>query len=107
MRGKLIVLEGIDRSGKSTQARMLLQKLSPCLQMCFPNRETIIASIINSYLTSSVNLDDHSIHLLFSANRWECKQQILENISSGKNVVLDRYAYSGVAYTAAKGLNLE
>ena len=39
--------------------------------MRFPDRTTAIGSIINQYLTCAKELDDHAIHLLFSANRWE------------------------------------
>lgn len=69
MRGKLIVFEGIDRSGKSTQSQILLEALNNCVKISFPNRETVIATVINSYLTSNLLLNDQSIHLLFSANR--------------------------------------
>jgi dTMP kinase len=60
-------------------------------------------------LRREIELDDHAIHLLFSANRWECAKLIRDLIESGKNVVCDRYAFSGVAYTVAKmipGLNI-
>lgn len=107
MRGKLIVFEGIDRSGKSTQARRLVESIEGACYMAFPNRNTLIASMIDSYLKSSVNLDDYSVHLLFVANRWECRGQILDWILAGKTVVLDRYSYSGIAYSAAKGLDIE
>ena len=107
MRGRLVVLEGIDKSGKSTQSKLISEKISPCFRMSFPNRNTVIASTINSYLNSDLALDDHSIHLLFSANRWECKKQILDMIYQGHNVVLDRYAFSGVVYSAAKGIDVE
>ncbi len=42
------------------------------------------------------------IHLLFSANRWEAAGQIRSAISEGVTVVVDRYYYSGVVYSAAK-----
>jgi dTMP kinase len=106
MRGKLIVFEGIDRSGKSTQAKRLAAALPNSLFMSFPNRTTQIASMIDAYLKSSLNLDDYSVHLLFSANRWECRSQILNAIHNGQDVVLDRYSFSGIAYSAAKGLDL-
>jgi len=51
-------------------------------------------------------LEDRSIHLLFSANRWECKNKIYEALNSGTTIVVDRYAYSGVAFTSAKGIDL-
>ena len=48
-----------------------------------------------------------AVHLLFSMNRWESKKQILDAMKAGQHVVCDRYAYSGVAYSAAKGLDFE
>ncbi len=47
-------------------------------------------------------MDDRSIHLLFSANRWEKAKDLGEVLAGGTNVVCDRYAYSGVAFTSAK-----
>lgn len=43
--------------------------------------------------------------MLFSANRWELANSIKSKLREGKTLVLDRYVYSGVAYTAAKGLD--
>ena len=43
------------------------------------------------------------IHLLFSANRWEAAAQIRNAIEEGTTVVIDRYYYSGIVYSAAKG----
>ena len=42
------------------------------------------------------------IHLLFSANRWEAASQIRSAIEEGVTVVIDRYYYSGIVYSAAK-----
>lgn len=42
------------------------------------------------------------IHLLFSANRWEAAEQIRSDIEAGTTIVVDRYYYSGVVYSAAK-----
>jgi len=53
-----------------------------------------------------IELPDETIHLLFSANRWESATSIVETLNSGTSIVCDRYAFSGVAYTAAKGLDL-
>jgi len=46
--------------------------------------------------------DDHVIHLLFSANRWEAAEQIKADINAGVTIVVDRYYYSGIVYSAAK-----
>lgn len=42
------------------------------------------------------------IHLLFSANRWEAAAQIRADIAEGVTIVIDRYYYSGIVYSAAK-----
>ncbi|CAR21909.1 bifunctional thymidylate/uridylate kinase [Lachancea thermotolerans CBS 6340] len=105
-RGKLILIEGLDRTGKSTQAGKLTERLGPDSQLIkFPDRSTKIGGLINQYLTDpSFLLPDQAIHLLFSANRWEVAEEIKALLLEGRNVVLDRYVYSGVAYSAAKGV---
>jgi len=45
----------------------------PTIHMRFPDRTTAIGKIINAYLSMSTNLDDRATHLLFAANRWECR----------------------------------
>lgn len=58
--------------------------------------------MINSYLTGKAQQDDHSIHLLFSANRWEAVKSIRKDILDGVSVIVDRYSFSGAVYSAAK-----
>jgi dTMP kinase len=75
-RGALILIEGLDKAGKSTQCTLLAQNLQSkasngVLHMRFPDRTTVIGKMINEYLTGSSEVEDHVIHLLFSANRWE------------------------------------
>ena len=53
-------------------------------------------------------LNDHAIHLLFSTNRWEKLPELNAVLSSGQNIILDRYAYSGASHSATKeGMSLE
>ena len=59
--------------------------------------------MINSYLIGQSQQNDHSIHLLFSANRWEAAEGIEADILDGVTVIIDRYSYSGAVYSAAKG----
>ncbi|KAK0945084.1 Thymidylate kinase [Friedmanniomyces endolithicus] len=113
-RGALIAFEGLDRSGKSTQCQLLVDHLRsqghPVSNMRFPNRSTPIGQMINSYLAGQTQAEDHVIHLLFSANRWESAAEIERLIEAGTTVVLDRYYYSGIVYSAAKlvdGMGLE
>ncbi|CAH7685969.1 thymidylate kinase [Phakopsora pachyrhizi] len=105
-RGSFIVFEGLDRSGKSTQSKLLNQRLieslkGPSRLIRFPDRLTPIGKIIDSYLCQRSELDDRVIHLLFSANRWE-KGMIRDCLERGENVICDRYAFSGLAFTLAK-----
>ncbi|XP_017010323.2 thymidylate kinase [Drosophila takahashii] len=110
-RGALIIFEGCDRSGKTTQSRLLLELLKskdiPVLPMNFPERSSSIGQVINSYLTNSKDLPDEVIHLMFSANRWEHMNQVRQRLLEGKTLIVDRYSYSGVAYSAAKGLDFD
>lgn len=109
-RGALIVFEGVDRAGKSTQCAKLVEHLEslgrPAELWRFPDRTTAIGGMINSYLSNTTDVDDGCIHLLFSANRWEKRELMLEKLSQGITLVVDRYAFSGVAFTAAKGKNM-
>ncbi|KAL8803846.1 MAG: hypothetical protein Q9223_006044 [Gallowayella weberi] len=105
-RGALIVIEGLDRAGKSTQCEKLVQYFQHqgrrVKHMRFPNRLTLIGRLIDSYLKGETQQEDHVIHLLFSANRWEAAPQITEDIANGTTIIIDRYYYSGVVYSAAK-----
>lgn len=109
-RGALIVLEGLDRSGKSSQCARLLSFLEG--KGCategwrFPDRETSVGKMISAYLANESQLDDRTIHLLFSANRWEKRSLMESKLLGGTTLVVDRYSYSGVAFSAAKGLDI-
>lgn len=104
--GLLIVFEGLDKSGKTTQARLLQQYLEsrgmPVALLAFPDRSTPIGGLIDEFLQKRVPLDDHAIHLLFSANRWELAGRMKTLLRDGYFVIVDRYFFSGIAYTMAK-----
>lgn len=112
--GKFIVFEGADRSGKTTQTKLCVESLRasgiPVAEGCpwrFPERTTKTGHLIDAYLQDKADMDDRVLHLLFSANRWEKVDRIRQALSAGETVVVDRYAFSGVAYSAAKGLDAE
>lgn len=95
-RGALIVLEGVDRSGKSTQCKLLAQTLVNsginAVLKRFPDRTTTIGTLINSYLTTPAAMNDRVIHLLFAANRWEAMYVFFwggwnPNVTIGKLIV--------------------
>jgi dTMP kinase len=112
-RGAFIVVEGLDRSGKSTQAQRLKERLESenaqqgVKLIKFPDRTTPIGKMIDSYLRSQSDLDDRAIHLLFSANRWELASSIVNDLNKGTTLICDRYAFSGIAFSAAKSLPYE
>mmetsp|Transcript_6665 Transcript_6665/g.9412 ORF Transcript_6665/g.9412 Transcript_6665/m.9412 type:complete len:254 (+) Transcript_6665:97-858(+) len=105
-RGAFVLLEGVDRCGKTTQCGLLMKHLVTlgvaAAAMRFPDRTTSVGQLINGYLASGQDLDDRAVHLLFSANRWEAAPKLRETLASGKTIVCDRYAYSGVAFSSAK-----
>ncbi|KAL5966274.1 Thymidylate kinase [Taenia solium] len=105
--GLFVVLEGLDRVGKSTQAKMLAEALSGIYSaetylLGFPDRSTPIGQCLSDYLSGKVDINPHAVHLLFTANRWERASDIQTALAEGRCVVLDRYSYSGIAYTASK-----
>lgn len=109
-RGALIVLEGCDRSGKTTQSKQLVKSLTTnghqVSYMNFPDRATECGALINSYLVNNKEFSDETIHLLFASNRWEVKQKMEKLLQEGTTLIVDRYSYSGVAFSSAKGLDI-
>ncbi|KAI0443609.1 thymidylate kinase-domain-containing protein [Xylaria telfairii] len=108
VRGAFIVFEGMDRAGKTTQAKLLQLR---CIEsgrevkfMRFPDRTTPIGQMIDSYLKGQAEIEDHVIHLLFSANRWEAAQKIKAELEAGHTIICDRFYHSGIVYSAAKQL---
>lgn len=73
----------------------------------FPDRTTECGALINAYLTNKKEFNDETIHLLFTINRWEAMKSMEKLLCDGVTLIVDRYAYSGVAFSAAKGLDLE
>ena len=105
-RGILIAFEGGDKSGKSTQSRHLSYLLNTVGKesklIKFPDRTSDSGLVIDMYLKGKVDFEPLHLHRLFSRNRQEQKDKILNLLNSGVNVIVDRYVHSGVAYTAAR-----
>jgi len=110
-RGAFIVFEGLDKSGKTTQSKILVERLNqmgvPSALVRFPTREGAVGQVVDKYLRKEVELTDETIHLLFSADRWETKRKLLDQIERGVTLIVDRYAYSGIVFSAAKGLDFD
>ena len=94
----LIVVEGIDRSGKDTQVDLICKKLG-CDSMNFPNRNNNIGHIIDDYLNNKSQIPKEVITLLFCSNRYEFKDVINNKLNNENHFVLNRYSYSGAVYS--------
>lgn len=101
-----ITFEGLDNVGKTTQCVLLNEKI-PSVMYRFPTRKGVIGNILDQYLKGQFEISDQSIHLLFSADRWETINQITDDLKNGKTVIVDRYVPSGIAYSTAKGLSYD
>lgn len=99
MRGLLVCVCGPDASGKTTLIDKFLEKNSDWEVFKFPNRNTVIGQKIDLILKGELKVSKEVELKLFADNRAEFRKHILEKITSGKNVILDRYVYCGMAYT--------
>ncbi|WP_196777347.1 dTMP kinase [Candidatus Nitrosocosmicus hydrocola] len=110
--GRIIVIEGLDKSGKTTQSNLLfnyLNKKEPdnVVLMSFPDYSTRIGNEIRAFLDGRVSYNNETKHILLAANRWEKKQDIENFLNKGKTVIMNRYYQSNLAYGLANGLQIE
>ena len=109
MKGKLIVIEGIDGSGKSTCAKNLTEKLNSIniktIYTFEPTHSHYGAKLIEGML--SEDLDAEEELLLFVKDRKEhIEYMIKPALKEGYFIILDRYFYSSIAYQGAKGIDI-
>ena len=103
----LVVFEGLDRAGKSTQVRLLGEVLAskgiPYRLYSYPLRKgTVTGPLINEYLSGTTDLNPVSASFLLAANLYELKCPIQKAIEAGEWVIFDRYLYSSIAYSVAR-----
>jgi dTMP kinase len=105
----LIAFEGLDQSGKETQARLLGEHLArhgrPNRLVSFPDYETPIGKEIRLALEGGRDYGPDVMQLLYIANRYEWKPEIERSLGRGEVVLSDRYLASSVAYGEAQGLD--
>lgn len=105
-----VTLEGIDRSGKTTQAALLAEALGPGTLLLREPGGTTAGERIRAILKDpTLELDPASELLLFAAARAElCRRVVAPALADGRDVVCDRFIDSTAAYQgAARGLGLE
>src|SRR5262245_1087167 len=105
----LIAFEGLDQSGKETQARHLRARIAKdgwkVHALSFPDYDTPIGREIRQALDGAREFGPEVMQLLYVANRFEHKPQLEFWLSDGGVVVCDRYRASSVAYGEAHGLD--
>ncbi|HEY7444343.1 MAG TPA: dTMP kinase [Vicinamibacterales bacterium] len=109
MSGRLIVFEGLDQSGKETQAQELRERLRSqghrVRLVSFPDYGTSIGEEIARALQGERDYSPEVMQLLFIANRYERKPAMEHWMESGLILVCDRYRASSIAYGEAQGLD--
>ena len=107
----LVAFEGLDQSGKQTQAELLRDRLTAAGRsvrlLSFPDYETVIGMEIGRALRGERDYTADVMQLLYVANRYEWKGEILRAKEAGTVVVCDRYLASSIAYGEAQGLDGE
>src|SRR5438046_7159288 len=109
MPGFLIAFEGLDQSGKQTQAELLRDWLKreghKARLVSFPDYATSIGEEIARALAGEREYGPDVMQLLYVANRYERKDDLRRWLEGGLILVCDRYTASSVAYGEAFGLD--
>ncbi|HEY1912458.1 MAG TPA: dTMP kinase [Vicinamibacterales bacterium] len=109
MSGSLIAFEGLDQSGKQTQAELLRDHLKTdgrkSRLVSFPDYGTSIGEELARALQGEREYQPDVMQLLYIANRYERKPDLLRWLEGGLILVCDRYMASSVSYGEAQGLD--
>lgn len=109
-RGLLIAIEGIDGSGKHTQAQLLENVLTasgyPVYSTGFPQYDSWFGHMVGQFLNGDFGpleaVDPHFTALLYAGDRFEAKPRMEAALSAGKVVLVDRYIGSNLAHQVAR-----
>jgi dTMP kinase len=109
MAGLLVAFEGLDQSGKQTQAELLRDHVAAngreCRLLSFPDYDTPIGRELSAALHGAREYPADVMQLLYVANRYEKRAQIEQWLRDGLVLLCDRYVASSVAYGEAQGLD--
>ncbi|MGQ9846312.1 MAG: dTMP kinase [Bacteroidales bacterium] len=107
----LVVLEGLDGAGKSTQVRLLTEyyekKGKRVHFLHFPRLDAsywgeMIASFLRGEYGDIEQVHPQLVAVLYAGDRWDASTEIMKHLANGEIVFLDRYVYSNIAYQCAK-----
>ena len=118
MKGKLILIEGTDCSGKETQTKLLVEKLNriniKCESFSFPVYDSPTGKIVGGpylgkeyisegwFSEGAINVDPKVASLYYAADRKYNINKTIDLINNGVNVILNRYSYSNLAHQGGK-----
>jgi len=109
MRGLLVAFEGLDQSGKQTQAERLRARLVEAGRsvrlLSFPAYDTPIGAEIRRALHGERAWGADVMQLLYIANRYEARPLIEQELAQGTILICDRYVASSIAYGETQGLD--
>jgi dTMP kinase len=109
--GHLIAFEGLDQSGKQTQAERLVEALRregrAVRFLSFPDYATPIGTEIGQALHGARDYAPDVMQLLYIANRYEHRRAVEGWLQDGAVVICDRYLASSIAYGESQGLDPE
>ena len=110
--GKLIVIEGVDGAGKTTQFHKLCDWLSSSghkvKPFSFPNYSSITGAKIQKYLQGELHdLDPYLIIDMYADDRLAAKNELIDWLEDGYLVVVCRYIWSNIAYNSLGSSELE
>ena len=108
---RLLVIEGVDGAGKSTQIKLLKDFLTEkgfkCEYLHFPRTETpyfgeLIARFLRGEFGAIDEVDPYLVAMLYAGDRKDASEMIRNWLKDGKVVLIDRYTFSNIAYQCAK-----
>lgn len=109
MAGLLVAFEGLDQSGKQTQAELLRDYVvsdgRECRLISFPDYQTPIGNELSRALHGEREYGADVMQLLYVANRYEKRVQMVQWLRDGVVLLCDRYVGSSIAYGEAQGLD--
>jgi len=114
-KGKFIVIDGSDGSGKKTQSDLLIESLEKAgyktAYYDFPDYDSFFGKMVGRYLNGEFGEADQVSpylgSLLYAGDRWQASKQIEKDLSLGKIVISNRYTQSNMGHQAAKIKDLD
>src|SRR5262245_40802393 len=108
--GRLIVIEGVDGSGKRTQTELLSKALAArgvaAVTVSFPHYDSFFGRMIGRFLNGEFGpleaVDPHFAALLYAGDRLDAKPQLEAALAAGKTILADRYVASNLAHQGSR-----